>query len=600
AFKVPTCNLPDEEQHEIRERISSIKIIRDGIQERVLRKGWRATVTANMCWTDKMEAASAVNPATSPDKIKKHSTATFHPTLWGDFFLSYELPTKEKEAQMQERARVLQEQVRDILNGTTDLPEVLDLIVKLQRLGLDKNYEDEINKQLDVVYHSDYDGGDLGVVSLRFYLLRKNGYNVSSDVFLNFQDGYGNFIYTDIRSLLSLYNAAYLRTHGEALLDKAISFTRRCLQCRLEHLESPLAEEVSSALDTPLFRRAGIYEARNYIPIYGKEATHNETVLELAKLNFNLLQLLYCNELNDLTLWWKELRVESNLSFVRDRIVEIYFWMNGACSDPHYSHSRIILTKIIAFESTIDDVLDTYATTQEGMAIVDAIYSWDESALHLLPEYFKDFYLRMLDTFRSFERELGHDKSYRVFYLKESFKDLIQTHRKELEWRDQLYVPRTMKEHLEVSSISIGGVLALCASFVGMDDIITKNTMDWVSSCPELIKSFGIFARFSNDIVSTKREQMGKHSASTVQCYMEEHGTTMANACEKIKELTEDSWKYMIEQCLVLTEQPKVVPRTVLNFARTVDYIYKTTDSYTFSYVIKDMITLLYVKPIPL
>lgn len=119
---------------------------------------------------------------------------------------------------------------------------------------------------------------------------------------LNFKDKEGNFVDANITSLLSLYNAAYLRTHGEALLDETITFTRRCLQGGLEHLESPLAEEVSSALDTPLFRRVGILETRNYIPIYEKEATRNETILEFAKLNFNLLQLLYCEELKEVTL----------------------------------------------------------------------------------------------------------------------------------------------------------------------------------------------------------------------------------------------------------------------------------------------------------
>jgi hypothetical protein len=41
---------------------------------------------------------------------------------------------------------------------------------------------------------------------------------------------------------------------------------------------------------------------------------------------------------------------------------------------------------------------------------------------------------------------------------------------------------------------------------------------------------------------------------------MKEHGTTK-EACEKIKELTEDSWKDMLEQCLALNELPKVVPQ---------------------------------------
>jgi hypothetical protein len=46
-----------------------------------------------------------------------------------------------------------------------------------------------------------------------------------ADVFLKFKDKHGNFVNADTRSLLSLYNAAYLRSHGEALLDEAISFS---------------------------------------------------------------------------------------------------------------------------------------------------------------------------------------------------------------------------------------------------------------------------------------------------------------------------------------------------------------------------------------
>jgi (S)-beta-macrocarpene synthase len=39
-------------------------------------------------------------------------------------------------------------------------------------------------------------------------------------------------------------------------------------------------------------------------------------------------------------------------------------------------------------------------------------YRWDESAISLLPEYMKDFYMYLLKTFSSFENELGPDKSY--------------------------------------------------------------------------------------------------------------------------------------------------------------------------------------------
>ncbi|XP_062191003.1 (S)-beta-macrocarpene synthase-like isoform X2 [Phragmites australis] len=461
-----------------------------------------------------MAAACADGPRSHHEEMRK--PAPFHPTLWGDFFLSYQPPTSAKESQMRERAGVLREEVRKIIKGLNDLPEMVDLIITLQRLGLDHHYEDEINKLLHVVYNSNHDGGNLDFVSRRFYLLRKSGYNVPSDVFLKFKDQEGNFVDADIGSLLSLYNAAYTRIHGETLLDEAIAFARRCLQDGLKRLESPLAEEVSSALDTPLIRRFGILEMRNYIPIYEKEPKRNETILEFAKLNFNLTQILYCTELKEVTLWWKELSVESNLSFVRDRIVEVYFWMSGGCYNPQYSHSRIILTKIVAFITILDDTLDTYATTHESMLLAEAIDRWDEGAISLLPGYMKDFYLYLLKTFSSFEHELGPDKSYRVFYLKEA------------------------------------------------------------------------------------REQTEKHCVSNVQCYMKEHGTTWHDACQEMKEVTEDTWKDMIQQSLVLTEQPKVVPRTILDFSRTTDYIYKTADTYTVSHTIKDTVKLLYVDPIPI
>ena len=96
--------------------------------------------------------------------------------------------------------------------------------------------------------------------------------------------------------------------------------------------------------------------------------------------------------------------------------------MNGACYKPQYSHSRIIPTKITAFITIVDDIFDTYGSTKESMQLQEAIKRWDESAVALLPKYMKNFYLYLLDTFASFEAELGVDKTYRVFYLKETLK----------------------------------------------------------------------------------------------------------------------------------------------------------------------------------
>jgi beta-farnesene synthase len=81
---------------------------------------------------------------------------------------------------MTERAEVLKEEVRKMLKAANEVKNILELIITLQRLGLDNHYENEINGLLSFVYNSGYDDKDLNLVSLRFYLLRKHGYYVSS------------------------------------------------------------------------------------------------------------------------------------------------------------------------------------------------------------------------------------------------------------------------------------------------------------------------------------------------------------------------------------------------------------------------------------
>jgi hypothetical protein len=116
-------------------------------------------------------------------------------------------------------------------------------------------------------------------------------------VFEKFFDNDGTFVAKNSRELLSLYNAAHFRTHGEIILDKAICFTKRNLESKLPYLVGSLAREIQCALEIPLPRRVAIYDAKIYISTYEEEATMNTIVLELAKLNYNLMQLQYQQEL---------------------------------------------------------------------------------------------------------------------------------------------------------------------------------------------------------------------------------------------------------------------------------------------------------------
>ena len=105
----------------------------------------------------------------------------------------------------------------------------------------------------------------------------------------------------DAAGLLNLYEAAFLRKHGEDILEEALAFTKGNLMRMAPHLSSTLGKQVKHALEQPLHRGHPKLEARHYISIYEQMETKNETLLRLAKLDYNLLQILHKQELSEIT-----------------------------------------------------------------------------------------------------------------------------------------------------------------------------------------------------------------------------------------------------------------------------------------------------------
>lgn len=125
-----------------------------------------------------------------------------------------------------------------------------------------------------------------------------------ADEFNKFKNGDGTFdagLIKDPRGLLSLYNAAHLLTHGETVLEDAISFSRHHLESYVNKLQSPLAEQVKRALQIPLPRTLNRIEALEYMAEYKKDEAYSTVLLELAKLDFNLLQRVHLRELQTIS-----------------------------------------------------------------------------------------------------------------------------------------------------------------------------------------------------------------------------------------------------------------------------------------------------------
>uniref|UniRef100_A0A2N9FGB4 Uncharacterized protein n=1 Tax=Fagus sylvatica TaxID=28930 RepID=A0A2N9FGB4_FAGSY len=147
---------------------------------------------------------------------------------------------------------------------------------------------------------------DLYTVALQFRLLRQQGYRISCEKFTKFKETNGNFkesLISDARGMLSLYEATYLKIHGEAILDEALVFTATHLESIASHLSPPLAAQVSHALKQPIHKGLPRLEARHFFTIYQEDPSHDKVLLTFAKLDFNLLQKMHQKEVSDLARW---------------------------------------------------------------------------------------------------------------------------------------------------------------------------------------------------------------------------------------------------------------------------------------------------------
>ncbi|KAJ6374377.1 hypothetical protein OIU78_029986 [Salix suchowensis] len=357
-------------------------------------------------------------------------TANFHPSIWGDQFISH-LPKDNKVHEALElEVEKLREQVkREVLLAAASnySSQSLDLVDEIQRLGVAYHFETEIEEALQRIYnnHIGMEDGDLYSTALGFRLLRQHGYNVSCDIFNKFKDQEKGYFKqsNDVRGILALYEAAHLAVHGEDILDEALAFTTIHLKSMATSPNCPLAAKVSHALKQPIQRGVPRLESRRYISTYQDEPSCNKTLLRLAKLNFNLVQELHKEELAEITRWWRGLDFARKLPFARDRVVECYFWIVGVYFEPQYSLARKILTKVIAMTSIIDDIYDVYGTLEELELFTEAIDRWDTKSMDRLPDYMQICYEALLNVYseieEKFEQERGHAASGVECYMRQ-------------------------------------------------------------------------------------------------------------------------------------------------------------------------------------
>ncbi|KAL6864800.1 hypothetical protein ACP4OV_015951 [Aristida adscensionis] len=566
---------------------------------RLLRR-WHSTLRC--CRAQQDASRKTQHDLDEADSRLSQNSGIFHPSIWGDFFLGYSNPAAAS-SQLQiwmDQSDKLKEEVTEIIasSSTCNLQKRLHLIDALERMCLDHLFEEEINSTLEQAVTANVSDWDLGMVALWFYLLRKHRYRVSSDVFVKFKDKDRGFSLKNPVDLLNLYNAAHLGTHGERILDEAVLFTRRHLGTTLPSLGGSLLErEIKSALEIPLPRRVRIYESKYYISRYEKDTTLPEKVVQLAKLNLNIMQIHYQHELSILTRWWEDLHIKSRVPFARDRIVECFLWILGVYFEPCYARGRIILVMIIAIVTLIDDIYDSYGTSEECELFAKCIESWDQMMAHDLPECMEFSLGKILESYQTIADMLHQEEKYRMSYLRYFTKDLVRSFNTEVKMCEEGYIPKSVEEHLQISLRTGGCPILSCASFIGMGDIATKDIFDWVSSMPKMVRALSVILRILDDLQSYEREQLIPHVASTIDSYMAEHNVSIELAREKIHQLKEESWKDFNSEWLNPDNAyPKQLLERIFNLTRTMEFMYNQADNFTDCNNLKDIIHLLLVE----
>ncbi|XP_028795997.1 (+)-gamma-cadinene synthase-like [Neltuma alba] len=303
----------------------------------------------------------------------------------------------------------------------------------------------------------------------------------------------------------------------------------------------------SLALLFRLLRQDGylISPARKYISIYQLQPSHNEALLTLAKLDFIVLQNLHQKEVADVRKWWNSLDVPGNLSYARDRIVECYFRILAVYFEPQYSLGRLILTKVIAVLSLIDDTYDASGTIDELTIFTDAL----------------ERYIRYISVYYM---KLPYEALWNVYdemdqCMRKGMKKAARAFMRGAKWFNENYVPTT-EQYLETAVITSCYSLLSTVSFFGLGHLATEDMFKWVTSQPKLVKVSSLICRAMDDI---KRG----HVVSVLDCYMKEHGVTRHEAIEEFRKVVSNAWKNMNEELLrpLGVDRPFLMPTSELS-----------------------------------
>lgn len=560
----------------------------------------------------------------------------YHSNLWDDNFIqslsspyqesSYGERTERLIGEIKEIFKSLSMEEGELLSPLNDLLQCVLMVDNVERLGIERHFQNEIKASLEYVYSYWSENGigcgrdsvssDLNTTALGFRILRLHGYTVFSDVFEQFKDQKGQFAWftsnhteRKIRSVLNLFRASLIGFPGEKVMEEAEVFSATYLKEALQTIPvSGLSREIEYALEYRWHSNLPRLEARSYIDILG-ENTINEMpyvkvakLLELAKLEFNIFHSIQQKELQCIWRWWKE-SGSPELTFVRHRYVEYYTLVSGIDMEPKNSAFRLGYVKMCHLVTILDDMYDTFGTIDELRLFTAAVKRWNRSAMECLPQYMKGVYMVLYDTVNEMVREAEKSQGWDTLnYARQALEDYLGSYLKEAEWISTGYMP-TFEEYLENGKISSGHRIATLQPTLTLDipfPLHILHEIDFPSKFNDYASSI---LRLRGDTRCYQADRARGEEASSISCYMHDNpGSTEEEALNHINGMIEDIIKELNWELL----RPDInVPisskKHAFEISRGFHHFYKHRDGYTVSNIeTKDLVMKTVLEPVPL
>nr|WCR39979.1 terpene synthase class II ent-copalyl diphosphate synthase [Salvia officinalis] len=292
-----------------------------------------------------------------------------------------------------------------------DMYEHLWCVDRLQRLGISRYFQLEIQQCLDYVYRYWTNEGiswarytnirDSDDTAMGFRLLRLYGYDVSIDAFKPFEES-GEFysmagqMNHAVTGMYNLYRASQLMFPQEHILSDARNFSAKFLHQKRRTnalvdkwiITKDLPGEVGYALDVPFYASLPRLEARFFLEQYGGDDdvwigktlyrmpyVNSNTYLELAKVDYKNCQSVHQLEWKSMQKWYRECNIgEFGLS--ERSLLLAYYIAASTTFEPEKSGERLawattaILIETIASQQLSDEQKREFVDEFENSIII--------------------------------------------------------------------------------------------------------------------------------------------------------------------------------------------------------------------------------------